>query len=80
MLRLLEIWEASYVVCGVRKFWKAAKRAGIEIGCGQVARLMKILEIEGVRREKWYKTTKPDSNAPRHADLVNCVFSAAAPN
>lgn len=65
---------------GVRKLWKAAKRAGIEIGRDQVARLMKILEIEGVRREKRHKTTKPDPKAPRHPDLVNRVFSAAAPN
>ena len=78
--RLLEIWEANYSVYGVRKLWKAAKRAGIEIGRDQVARLMKILEIEGVRREKRHKTTKPDPKAPRHPDLVNRVFSAAAPN
>ena len=78
--RLLEIWEANYFVYGVRKVWKAAKRAGIEIGRDQVARLMKILEIEGVRREKRHKTTKPDPKAPRHPDLVNRVFSAAAPN
>ena len=78
--RLLEIWEANYSVYGVRKLWKAVKRAGIEIGRDQVARLMKILEIEGVRREKRHKTTKPDPKAPRHPDLVNRVFSAAAPN
>ena len=78
--RLLEIWEANYSVYGVRKLWKAVKRAGIEIGRDQVARLMKILQIEGVRREKRHKTTKPDPKAPRHPDLVNRVFSAAAPN
>lgn len=79
-LRLLEIWERDYSVYGVRKLWKAVKRAGIDIDRDQAARLMKILEIEGVCREKRVKTTKPDSAMPRHPDLVNLVFSAAAPN
>ena len=78
--QLLRIWESNYSVYGVRKLWKAAKRAGIDIGRDQVARLMKVLEIEGVRREKRVKTTKPDPQAARHPDLVNRVFSAAAPN
>jgi len=77
---LLAIWEDNYSVYGVRKLWKAAKRAGIDIGRDQVARLMKVLEIEGVRREKRVKTTKPDPAATRHPDLVNRVFSADAPN
>ena len=78
--QLLEIWENNYSVYGVRKLWKAARRAGIGIGRDQVARLMKVLEIEGVRREKRVRTTKPDPATPRHPDLVNRVFSADAPN
>ena len=78
--RLLELWESNYSVYGVRKLWKAAQRSGIDIGRDQVARLMKILQIEGVRREKRVKTTKPDPKMPRHPDLVNRVFNADAPN
>lgn len=78
--RLLELWEDNYSVYGARKLWKAAQRAGIQIGRDQVARLMKVLGIEGVRREKRVKTTKPDPRMPRHPDLVNRVFNAAAPN
>lgn len=78
--QLLTIWEDNYSVYGVRKLWKAAKRAGIAIGRDQVGRLMKVLEIEGVRREKRVKTTKSDPATPRHLDLVNRVFSAEAPN
>ena len=78
--RLLELWESNYSVYGVRKLWKAAQRVGIQIGRDQVARVMKILEIEGVRREKRFKTMKPDPKMPRHPDLVNRVFSADAPN
>ncbi len=77
---LLELWESNYSVYGVRKLWKAAKRAGIDIGRDQVARLMKVLGIEGVRREKRVKTTKPAPGMPRHPDLVNRVFSADVPN
>lgn len=78
--RLLELWESNYSVYGVRKLWKAAQRAGIQIGRDQVGRLMKALDIAGVRREKRVKTTKSDPKTPRHPDLVNRVFSAAAPN
>lgn len=78
--QLLQLWEDNYSVYGVRKLWKAARRAGIDIGRDQVARLMKVLEIEGVRREKRVKTTKSDPSAARHPDLVNRVFSADAPN
>ena len=41
---------------------------------------MKTLDIEGVRRTKRVKTTKPDPDAVRHPDLVNRVFAAEAPN
>lgn len=78
--QLLELWEENYSVYGVRKLWKAAKRAGIDIGRDQTARLMKTLDIEGVRRTKRVKTTKPDPDAVRHPDLVNRVFTADAPN
>lgn len=29
---LVELWETNYRVYGVRKLWKAARRAGIMIG------------------------------------------------
>lgn len=78
--QLLSIWESNYSVYGVRKLWKAAKRAGIDVGRDQVARLVKILGIAGVRNERRVKTTKSDSTMPRHPDLVKRVFSADAPN
>ncbi len=37
MPQLVEIWEANYRVYGVRKLWKAARRAGITIGRDQTA-------------------------------------------
>ena len=47
MLFLLAIWVANFKVYGAHKLWKAARRAGHDIGRGQVARLMKTIGIEG---------------------------------
>ena len=60
------LWETNRKVYGVRKLWKAARRAGIQIGRDQTARLMRSLGIEGVKRSKRVKTTKPDPSAVRH--------------
>ena len=78
--QLVEIWEANYRVYGVRKLWKAARRAGIAIGRDQTARLMRVAGIEGARRSKRVKTTRPDPASSRHPDLVKREFTATAPN
>jgi putative transposase len=77
---LKQLWEDNYRVYGVRKLWKAAQRAGHDIGRDQVARLMREAGIAGVRRGKRVRTTKPDPAAPRHPDLVGRDFTATAPN
>lgn len=73
-------WEANFRVYGARKIWNAARRAGHDIGRGQIARLMRAAGIEGVRRTKRVRTTKPDPGMPRHAGLVRREFTATAPN
>lgn len=78
--KLVELWEANYRVYGVRKLWKAAQRAGVEIGRDQVARLMRKAGIEGARRTKRVRTTRRDDLAARHPDLVERDFTATAPN
>lgn len=75
-----QLWEDNFRVYGARKIWKAARRAGHDIGRDQVARLMKAGGIEGVRRTKRVRTTKPDPEMPRHPDLVRRDFTATAPN
>ena len=47
---LVAIWAANYRVYGAHKLWKAARRAGHEIGRDQVARLISQAGIEGVCR------------------------------
>ncbi len=77
---LRALWEDNYRVYGARKLWKAAQRAGHDVGRDQVARLMRAEGIEGVRRTKRVRTTRPDPAAARHPDLVKRDFTATAPN
>ncbi len=44
------LWVANRKVYGAHKLWKAARRAGHDIGRDQVARLMRELDIRGVSR------------------------------
>ncbi len=77
---LVELWKDNHCVYGAHKLWKAARRAGHDVGRGQVARLMRAAGVEGVRRGKRLRTTKPDPGAGRHPDLVTRNFTAEAPN
>jgi putative transposase len=78
---LMVLWVTNRKVYGAHKLWKAARRAGHEIGRDQTARLMRELGIEGIsRRRKRVFTTVPDPDAVRAPDLVNRNFTAAAPN
>lgn len=77
---LRDLWETNYRVCGARKLWKAARRAGCGVGRDLVARLMRVEQIEGVVRTKRVRTTWADPVAARHPDLVNRDFTATAPN
>jgi putative transposase len=75
-----QLWEDNYRVYGARKVWKASQRTGHDIGRDQVARLMRTAGIQGVRRTKRVRTTRPEAGVPRHPDLVRRDFTATAPN
>jgi putative transposase len=77
---LLAIWQANYSVYGARKLWKAAHRAGHDIGRDQVARLMRQAGIRGLKRGRRVVTTKRDDKATRSPDLVKRNFTAERPN
>ena len=57
---LVQLWKDNYCIYGAHKLWKTARRAGHDVGRDQVARLMRAAGIEGVRRGKPVRTTKPD--------------------
>jgi putative transposase len=78
---LMVLWVANRKVYGAHKLWKAARRAGHDIGRDQVARLMKIMEIEGISRQRRKVfTTRQDPDATRAPDLVNRNFRADRPD
>jgi putative transposase len=77
---LVALWKANYSVYGAHKLWKAALKAGHDIGRDQVGRLMRSAGIRGVRRSRSVITTRPDRGAERAPDLVKRAFVATRPN
>lgn len=67
---LRALWEENYCVYGARKLWKAARRAGHEVGRDQVARLMHAEGITGVSRTKRVRTTRPAGPGIRTSSSV----------
>jgi putative transposase len=63
-----------------RGLWKALRRAGDQVGRGCVERLMRSNAIQGVNGAAAWRTTVPDTTAPRRPDLVGRDFSPTAPN
>jgi transposase InsO family protein len=78
--RIALLHKENYGVYGVRKMYAALRRDNIEVGRDRVARLMRHLGLQGVRRGRFKRTTIPDGASVRPADLVNRQFSAARPN
>ena len=74
------IHAEHFSVYGVRKAWRVLRREGVAVGRDHVARLMRTLGLAGATRTKRTRTTKPGPVSQRPADLVERVFSAAAPN
>jgi putative transposase len=68
----LDVWHANRSLYGADKLATAMRKAGWKVGRDQVARLMRILGIEGVRRGKHHTvTTRRDPAVVRHPDLIN---------
>lgn len=75
--RLVDLYVHHKRVFGVRKLWHETRRAGWALGRDQVARLMRIAGIAGVRRGQHRTTTTTrDERAPRHPDLVKRAWGA----
>ena len=76
-----ELHARNYYAYGSWRMWKALGRTGEQVGRGQVERLMRRHGIQGAkRRGKPWRTTRPDGNAYRPADLVERDFTAAGPD
>jgi putative transposase len=74
---LVDLHRANWGVYGIRKLWVAARRAGLDVGRDQVARLMSVAGIGGaVRGRHRTVTTRRDGSAARHPDLVRRGWDA----
>ena len=73
------IHQENYSVYGVRKMWHAMRHAGWDVGRDQVARLMKIAGLQGVRRGRKPVTTRPEAGVDQRPDLVERRFIADRP-
>lgn len=77
---LVALFVKNYSVYGRRKLHKAARRAGLDVGRDQVARLMRAAGIRGASRARKRFTTRADPDAVRAPDLVRRDFSASRPD
>jgi putative transposase len=78
--KLRELWERNYCVYGRRKLTRAARKAGLDLGRDQVARLMRAEGLRGASRARRRFTTHSDPATVRAPDLVGRDFTATRPN
>ena len=74
------VFEENWRDYGVRKIWRQLRREGFDVARCTVARLMKVMGIQGIIRGKPHRTTIPDKKAPCPLDKVNRQFRVPAPN
>jgi len=79
-VEIARVRAANYDVYGPRKIWLQLNREGIPVARCTVERLMKDLQLAGVRRGRRVITTRSDVRAARPADLVQRKFRPVAPN
>ena len=77
---LMALFVRNYSVYGRRKLTKAARKAELDVGRDQVARLMRQMGIRGASRAKKRFTTRPDPTHVRAPDLVRRDFTATRPD
>ena len=65
---------------GARKVWRQLHREGIGVARCTVERLMRLEGLKGVVRGETKRTTIPDEDAARPADLVDRSFEADRPD
>ena len=78
--RIDQLWRVNHSVYGADKVWQQMRREQVEVARCTVERLMQRLGIQGVRRGKSQRTTRPDPKQPCPLDRVNRQFVAERPN
>ena len=80
MVEIRRVFEENFHVYGVRKVWRQLGREGIAAARCTVARLMRVMGLQGIVRGRKVRTTIPDPAAPCPLDRVNRQFKAPRPN
>jgi transposase InsO family protein len=79
--QIRQVWTRHREVYGARKVWRQLGREQVVVARCTVERLMRQLDIQGVRRGAGgVRTTVPAATAERPLDLVQRAFTAARPN
>jgi putative transposase len=65
---------------GRRKLTAHLRRSGLVVAESTVARCMKLIGHQGIRRAKGVRTTTPSKDGQRAGDLLDRDFTAAAPD
>ena len=79
-VEIRRVFNENFQVYGVRKVWRQLQREGYDVARCTVARLMRMMGLQGIIRGKPIKTTVSDKSAPCPLDRVNRHFKAPAPN
>lgn len=79
-VEIRRVFNENFQVYGVRKIWRQLQREGYCVARCTVARLMRMMGLQGIIRGKQIKTTVSDKAAPCPLDRVNRHFKAPAPN
>jgi transposase InsO family protein len=80
MIEIRRVFDENFGVYGVRKVWRQLGREGIGVARCTVARLMRVLGLQGVVRGRKVRTTVPDPTTVCPLDRVNRQFKAPRPN
>ena len=80
MIEIRRVFEANFCVYGARKVWRQLAREGIVAARCTIARLMRMMGLQGVVRGRTVRTTVPDPAAACPLDRVNRQFKAPCPN
>jgi putative transposase len=78
--RICQIHERSRATYGVPRIHAELATDGVFVGRKRVARLMKLVELEGVSPRKSTFTTRRNPRARAAPDLVDRAFTATGPN
>ena len=74
------VWQVNLRVYGADKVWRQLHREGTHVARCTVERLMRRLDLHGVRRGRSMRTTVADAAVPCPLDRVNRQFKADRPN